>query len=129
MADQAPAPPGGVPLADAIAALRAELFQAWLDADNQQLRFRVSPVELTLQTAVTWTGKGTAGIKWWLLDIGAEASRAGTTTQTIKLSLDPVTLDAAGNVVSVFIDAPDVSAGAGQPECGSSAEPSFDTPG
>jgi hypothetical protein len=129
MSDQIAAPPGGVPLADAIAALRVELFQAWVNAQNQQLKFRVSPIELTLQTAVTRTGKGMAGIKWWLLDVGAEASRAGTTTQTIKLSLDPVTLDAEGNVVSVFIDAPDVPAGAGQSEGSSSAEPSFDAPG
>lgn len=128
MTDQIAPPPGGVPLADAIAALRAELLQAWVDAQNQQLRFRVSPVELTLQTAVTWTGKGRAGIKWWLLDIGAEASRTGTTTQTIKISLDPVTLDADGNVVSVFIDAPDVPDGAGESKGRSSSEP-FDAPG
>lgn len=32
--------PGGVPLAAAIRALRAELIQAWTDAQNQSLRFR-----------------------------------------------------------------------------------------
>ena len=100
---------GGVPLAAAIRALRAELMQAWTDAQGQSLRFKVAPVELTLEVAVTWTGKGTAGIKWWLLEAGGEVSREKATTQTIKLTLDPVTLDAQGRVVSVFIDDEDTT--------------------
>jgi Trypsin-co-occurring domain 2 len=100
---------GGVPLAGAIAALRAELMAAWTDAQNQSLRFKVAPVELTLEVAVTWTGKGTAGIKWWLLEAGGEVSREKATTQTIKLTLDPVTLDPQGNVVGIFIDDEDTT--------------------
>lgn len=95
---------GGVPLAGAIAALRVELMSAWTDAQDKSLRFRVAPVELTLEAAVTWTGTGTAGIKWWLLEAGGEVSREKAVTQTIKLTLDPVTLDAQGNPVSIFID-------------------------
>ena len=101
--------PGGVPLAAAIRALRAELMAAWTDAQDKSLRFKVAPVELTLEVAVTWTGTGTAGIKWWLLEAGGEVSREKATTQTIKLTLDPVTLDAQGNVVSVFIDDEDTT--------------------
>jgi hypothetical protein len=66
-------------------------------------------VELTLEVAVTWTRTGTAGIKWWLLEAGGEVSREKAVTQTIKLTLDPVTLDAQGNVVSVFIDDEDTT--------------------
>lgn len=102
--------PGGVPLAAGIQALRAELMQAWTDAQDQSLRFKVEPVELTLEVAVTWTGTSTAGIKWWLLEAGGEMSREKAVTQTIKLTLDPVTLDKDGNVVSVVIEAPDQSA-------------------
>ena len=69
------APAGAVPLAAAIAALRAELTQAWTDAQNQQLRFRLKPVELTVEAAVTWTGKGATGINWWVLELGGEVSR------------------------------------------------------
>ncbi|MET0966020.1 MAG: trypco2 family protein [Nakamurella sp.] len=100
-------PAGAVPLAGAIAALRAELMQAWTDAQNQSLQFRVAPVELTVEAGVTWTGKGTAGIKWWLFDVGGEVSRERAVTQTIKLTLDPVTLDAQGHPSTVFIDAQD----------------------
>jgi hypothetical protein len=100
---------GGVPLAEAIAALRTELMQAWTDAQNKSLRFRMAPVELTVEAAVTWTGTGTTGIKWWLFEAGGEVSREKAVTQTIKLTLDPVTLDKNGNVASVVIDAPDES--------------------
>ena len=100
---------GGVPLAAAIRALRAELMQAWTDAQGQSLRFKVAPVELTLEVAVTWTGTGTAGIKWWLLAAGGEVSREKASTQTVKLTLDPVTLDAHGNVVGIFIDDEDTT--------------------
>jgi hypothetical protein len=105
---------GGVPLAAAIRALRAELTQAWTDAHDESLRFKVAPVELTLEAAVTWTGTGTGGIKWWLLEAGGEVSREKTVTQTIKLTLDPVTLDAQGNVVSIFIDDEDITDGSGK---------------
>ena len=100
-------------MAAAIRALRAELMAAWTDAQDKSLRFKVAPVELTLEVAVTWTGKGTAGIKWWLLQAEGEVSREKATTQTIKLTLDPVTLDAQGNVVSVFIDDEDTTDAAG----------------
>ena len=93
----------------AIRAMRGELMAAWTDAQGQPLRFKVAPVELTLEVAVTWTGKGTAGIKWWLLQAGGEVSREKATTQTIKLTLDPVTLDAQGNVVGIFIDDEDTT--------------------
>lgn len=104
------APAGGVPLAQAIAALRSELMTAWTDAQDKSLRFKVAAVEVTLEVAVTWTGKGAAGIKWWLLEAGGEVGREKAVTQTIKLTLDPVTLDKDGNVVNVVIDAPDQSA-------------------
>ena len=65
----------------------------------------MAPVEVTLHAAVTWTGKGTAGVKWWLLDLGAEVTRETVVSQTIKLTLDPVTLDIEGNIVIVFIEA------------------------
>lgn len=121
-----PAPAGGVPLAAAIAALRAELTRAWTDSQNQSLRFRVASVELTLEAAVTWTGKGTAGIEWWLLGLRAEVSSEKVATQTIKLTLDPVTLDRDGNVVSVYIDASEEPTSA---DAGPSTETTLDAEG
>lgn len=104
-------PAGRVPLAGAIAALRQELFQVWVDAQAQQLRFKVAPVELTVQVQVTWTGEGAAGIKWWLINADGKLSRERSTTQTIKLVLDPVAFDVTGDPVSILIDAADTATG------------------
>ena len=58
-------PDGGwVGLTEAIEALPAALVAAWWDGQRQQVRFRVEPVELTLQVGVTRAGKGSAGICW-----------------------------------------------------------------
>jgi hypothetical protein len=74
MRNDATTPKGAVPLAEAIAALRNELLRAWWDRDRF-LRFRPAPIELTLQVAVTPAGKGSAGVKWWLIELGCEISR------------------------------------------------------
>ena len=37
------------------------------------------------------------GIKFWLASIGAKGSRSSSTTHTVRLSLTPVRVDAAGN--------------------------------
>jgi hypothetical protein len=101
------APKGAVPLSAAIGALRDELAQAWWDARDQSVRFKPSPVELTLQVAVTWAGKGTAGVKWWLIGIGGEVSRESVVTQTVKVTLEPRMLNEAGEPLEFLIDAAD----------------------
>ena len=44
-----------VGLPEAIESLRADLAQAWLDGQGRRVRFRVEPVELTVQVALTRT--------------------------------------------------------------------------
>lgn len=121
------APKGVVPLSTAVAALRDELTQAWWDGRDRSLRFKPSPVELTLQVAVTWAGKGKAGVRWWLIELGGEVSRESVNTQTVKLTLEPVMLDEAGNVKEFLIDAADE--GANGPAGGRAADVSLDAPG
>ena len=101
------APAGAVSLSSAIAGLREELFRAYWDGQRQALRFRPSPVELTLQVAATSAGGGNAGVRWWLIELGVELSRESVVTQTVKLSLDPVMFDAQGRPLPVLIDAAD----------------------
>jgi Trypsin-co-occurring domain 2 len=96
-----------VPLSAAIAALRDELTRAWSVGQDQQVRFKPSPIELTLQVAVTMAGKGSAGVRWWLVELGGEVSRESVVTQTVKLSLEPMLFDASGKPVEFLIDAPD----------------------
>src|SRR4051794_10075864 len=86
----------GIELSEAIAALRAALLRSWWDGHSGLLRFRMEPVELTVQVAVTRTGTGSAGIKWHVLTVGGELTKQAATTQTLVLRLAPVLLDAQG---------------------------------
>lgn len=88
---------GWVELADAIEALRRQLTAAWWDGDHQRVRFRVEPVELTVQAGVTRIGKGNAGVKWHILALGGERSRETAVTQTLKLRLTPIFYDGCGH--------------------------------
>jgi hypothetical protein len=99
-------PPGAVPLSAAIAALRDELTRAWWDGQHQTVRFKPSPVDLTLQVAVTWEGKGKGGVRWWLIELGAEVSRQSAVTQTVKVTLEPKIFDeTTGEPLEFLIDA------------------------
>jgi len=86
-----------VDLADAITALRESLVRAMWDGKNSRVRFRIEPVDLTVQVGVTRTGKGSAGVKWHVLTIGGERSRESEVTQTLRLQLAPVLYDDRGN--------------------------------
>lgn len=96
-------PDGVIGLADAIDALRAELIRAWSGGKNQPLRFKPSPVELTVQVAVTSSGKGNVGVRWWLFELGGSVSRESAVTQTLKLTLDPVGFDEQGGPLDIMI--------------------------
>jgi hypothetical protein len=89
---------GWVELPDAIESLRADLAAAWWDGRRHRVRFRVDPVELTVQVGVTKTGKGAAGVKWHILTLGGERSKEVATTQTLKLRLTPVLFDDEGKM-------------------------------
>ena len=103
MTDQS-VPLGAVSLSEAIAGLRRELLLAWQGSEGSYLRFRPSPVELTLQLGVTSEKGAHAGVTWWLIDAGAEASRELQAIQTIKLTLEPVVVNAQGNKVDFLVD-------------------------
>ena len=106
---------GGVSLSEALSALRDELMQAvWagqfpyqFDGGQRTLRFKPAPIEVTLEVAVTATGEGHAGVKWWLIDAGGALSREKVTTQIVKLTLEPLLFDETGHPIEVLVDAPD----------------------
>ncbi|MFI9503824.1 trypco2 family protein [Nocardia sp. NPDC052566] len=72
-------------LADAIEALRAELQGAIERGRNEQLRFTLSPIELTLEVEVHKDVEGKIG--WHVVEIGAGADKSRT--QTLTLTLEP----------------------------------------
>lgn len=83
-------------LSDAIESLRDALVSAAWDGKNKRVRFRIEPVELTVQAGVTRKGSGAAGVKWHILTLGGEKSKEAATTQTLKLRLTPVLFDEQG---------------------------------
>lgn len=94
------ADPGWVGLTEAIEALRASLVAAWWDGQKRRVRFKVEPVELTMQVGLTRVGKGAAGIRWHVLTLGGERSREAVNTQTLRLRLAPMLFDEQGNVLA-----------------------------
>ena len=60
-------------------------------------------------------------MKWWLIEAGGEVAREKASTQTVKLTLEPVMFDEKGQQVELLIDSADnedsaVSGGAGGEE-------------
>jgi Trypsin-co-occurring domain 2 len=78
-----------VALADVVANLRAELAEAMRAGEGEELRFELGPVEVELTVAVDREAKPGAKVKFWVLELGADATLGSTSTQRIKLTLDP----------------------------------------
>ena len=87
-----------VGLAAAIAALRGELLAAMDEGKDAPMRFRPTPVELSLQVAVK---KGVGGkIGWHVIGLGGSYDSA--TTQKLLLRLEPVWKQDDGSYTSDF---------------------------
>jgi hypothetical protein len=82
-----------IPLARAIEDLRSELLLAVASGRDQPLQFRLKPIELELKLAVTREVGANAGVKFWVLDIGAKGTIGDAMTHTLKLVLEPVGKD------------------------------------
>jgi hypothetical protein len=79
----------GLPLADFIGALRSELRSAAL-ARDAELQFNVGPVTVELTVMTRHEGGGKAGVRFWVVEVGASASAAHESTQKVTLELTPV---------------------------------------
>lgn len=80
----------GLPVADFIDALRAELRTAAL-AKDPDLQFNVGPVSVELTLMTHHEGGGKAGIRFWVVEAGASVTAANESTQKVTLVLTPVT--------------------------------------
>jgi hypothetical protein len=88
-----------VGLADAIAALREQLLAAVDEGKDAEMRFRLAPVELSLQVAVTKGADGRIG--WKVLGLGG--SYASSVTQTLVLRLEPLWRQGDGSFTPDFV--------------------------
>jgi len=78
-----------IELADVISQLRVELDQARLSADGSELRFGLGPVDLEVTVALEKEGQLGGKVRFWVAEVGAEGKIASTSTQRIKLTLNP----------------------------------------
>ncbi|MFE7354478.1 trypco2 family protein [Streptomyces sp. NPDC057543] len=76
-----------IELAELLASLRSEINRARLEADNQDVKFRIDSIDLELQVAVEKSAEGNAGVRFWVVSLGGKATAKSTQTHTVKLSL------------------------------------------
>jgi hypothetical protein len=85
-------------LADAIAALRADLESAIREGQGKDVQFGLGEIELTLQLVATKHGGGKIGWSVLGVDAGAENER----THVVKLTLKPLKRAADGQYTADF---------------------------
>jgi hypothetical protein len=90
-----------IELADLIENLREELYRAKSQGKGKPLRFQIDKVELELQVGVQKAGGVEGGLKFWVLNFGADAKAEKSQTQTMKLALTPYVRDAKPQRLSV----------------------------
>ena len=78
-----------IELGEVIGELRRELQQAMDAGEGQPLRFELGPVELEATVAVEKGGGGGAKVRFWVIELGGDAKVSRSSTQRIKLALQP----------------------------------------
>jgi len=87
-------------LVETIDALRSELVAAVKKAQGQEIQFPIGSVQLEFQVGVTWDTEAKAGVRFWVLELGASGSYANESVQKVTLNLEaPVDLE--GRAVKV----------------------------
>lgn len=83
-----------VGLADAIRELRRELAEAMDEGQGKPVRFELGPVEMEFLLQVTKDAGGSAGVRFWVVSLGAQGNFSSGSTHRVKLALTP--RDASG---------------------------------
>lgn len=83
-----------VELAAAIGQVREQLTKVIVAGKDSPVAFRAGPVELEFEVAFTASGGGEAGVKVWVVSVGAKGGMSQGTTHRLKVTLTPV--DRAG---------------------------------
>jgi hypothetical protein len=78
-----------IELGEVISELRRELQQAMGAGEGQPLRFELGPVELEARVAIEKGGGGGAKVRFWVIELGGDAKITHSSTQRIKLVLQP----------------------------------------
>lgn len=104
-----------IELADVIANLRGELDAARRQGGREELQFELGPVELEVSVAVQKDAGGSAKVKFWVVELGADGKVSSTATQRIKLTLNPRLTEAAAAAEAPMSSRSPFIAGAADP--------------
>jgi hypothetical protein len=83
----------GIPLADLVDAIRAELETAAINARGKQLQFEVQDIQLEVEVATTGAREAEGGLKVWVLTIGAKGSKTNADTHRVTLNMGAMASD------------------------------------
>jgi hypothetical protein len=90
-----------IELAAAVTALRDELIEAAARRDSEQeVGFKVGPIELEFAVELRVDAKAKAGFKAWVLSADVEAGAARARTHKVKLTVTPTTPDGGDLLIS-----------------------------
>lgn len=78
-----------IELASVIRDLRDELERAIVAGTGEALHFELGPIELEVSVAVDRSGAAGAKVRFWVVELGADAALDATSTQRVKLVLQP----------------------------------------
>ena len=88
-------------LAETVEALRAELARAAAAGAGAGFQFPVAGVQLEFHVAVTKTGEGKAGVRFWVVELGGAGSYAREEIQTVTVTLG-APVDQNGEPVKIY---------------------------
>lgn len=80
-------------LVEVIASLRAELAEAVEEGKNQDIQFPVGQIDLEFQVGVTRDVHGGGKLRFWVLELGADAGYEAQSVQKVAISLGAVTAE------------------------------------
>jgi hypothetical protein len=100
-----------IELAELIQQLRQELDRARQASETEELKFELGPIDLETTVALERQGGAGGRIRFWVVDLEADARAASTKNQRIKLTLRPslTTTTAHGTAFSsAYVSGPDM---------------------
>jgi Trypsin-co-occurring domain 2 len=65
------------------------------DAAEDEIQFPVGSVQLEFHVGVTKAGEGTAGAKFWVVELGGKGSYAFESIQKVTVNLEPLWIGVA----------------------------------
>jgi Trypsin-co-occurring domain 2 len=92
-----------VGLAEAIEQVRSELARAQAEGADKELRFRLGDVQLEFSVGLAKEGGGEAGVKLWVVSVGASGSVSSTRTHTVTVSMVPQLRSSDGSYRDAYV--------------------------